>query len=613
MKLNRFLSAFLCTALLLTVCYFPGQATGGQIMPFDGRGTEEEPYLIDNARQMWAMAQLVNAGDAHYAEAHYHLTASIDLGPADWVPIGLDESHPFRGVFDGNGYGVATLRSWDEEQQAKYGGFFGVTEGAVIDNLYVEGNINGHIYKGQLVAWAKDSQIKNCVGKLNINNGPTAAFAGQFVGRSDNSRIENCAYYYIYGCSVVGLADDATRVVNSFSTGKTNLYYHGDGSYTEVWAPGHEVSPEQSVIATSYSDFIRELNAWVDSQPQGAYRHWRVPDGAEEVITDPNGHALSVPTLWPVLADYLVEVGMEAPGADQEEQAWFSSSQFNSVRGYLAKEGIYAAQVGRPPCIIGLDSFDGFQLAEISMKGKVIGRELPAITEDTVLTLSFVRRGSLAHFTMSHPDVEYPDVAANAWYGAEQENTVSDVTRLGFFVGRDDGRFAPEDPLLLAEAVKLAAMVYSTYTGDDYQFDQTAGDYWYETYMDYAVQAGILYDWEFGELTQPATRLQMANLFRRAIPQLELVGTPTDYHISPSDIEGELERYKWSVYNLYWYGVLRGADQDGNFYPDRTITRAEAAAILTRLVLPQRRFFGSPREFKKNYLKKIRLKSLQWE
>lgn len=280
---------------------------------------------------------------------------------------------------------------------------------------------------------------------------------------------------------------------------------------------------------------------------------------------------------------------MEAPGADQEEQAWFSSCQFNSVRGYLAKEGIYAAQAGRPPRIIGLDSFDGFRLAEISMNGRAIGRELPAVTGDAVLTLSFVRSGSLSHFTVSHPDVEYPDVAANAWYGAERENTVSDVTQLGFFVGRDDGRFAPEEPLLLSEAVKLAATVHSIYTGDNYQFDQTAGDHWFDAYMDYAVQAGILYDWEFGELTQPATRLQMANLFRRAIPQLELVGTPTDPQRSPSDIGEELERYQGSVRDLYWYGVLRGADQEGNFYPHRTITRAEAATILVRLVLPERR------------------------
>lgn len=591
MKVKNCLAVFLCVALFASAAMGRAHAAGDGSV-FAGQGTAQDPYCIENTQQMWALARLVNAGDAHYAGAHYRLSANIDLGPADWVPIGLDESHPFRGVFDGNGYGVATLRSWDKEQQADYAGFFGVTEGAVIDNLYVEGNIDGHIYKGQLVAWAKDSQIKNCAGKLHIGDGPTAPCARQLVGRSDNSRIENCAYYYLpYGCFLVGPIDDATRVVNSFSAGKANLYYHGDSSWTQVWAPGHEVSPEQSVIATSYSDFIRELNAWVDSQPQGAYRHWKVPDGAEEVITDSNGHPLSAPTIWPVLADYLVEVRMEAPGANQEEQAWFS--QFNSARGYLAKEGIYAAQAGRPPRIIGLDSLDGFQLAEISMDGKVIGRELPAITEDTALTLSFVRGGRLSHFTMSHPDVEYPDVAANAWYGAQRENTVSDVTRLGFFVGRDNGRFAPEESLLLCEAVKLAAVVHSIYTGDNYPFDQTAGDHWFDTYMDYAVQAGILYDWEFGELTQPATRLQMANLFCRAIPQLELEGTPTDHQLSPSDIGGELERYQWSVRNLYWHGVLRGADQDGNFYPNRTITRAEAATILVRLVLPERRFVSA--------------------
>lgn len=593
MRFNRFLSVLFCTAFLLTVCYIPSQATGGQILPFDGRGTEEDPYLIGNAQQLWALSQLVNAGDAHYAEAFYRLTASIDLGPADWVPIGIDESHPFRGSFDGDGYGVATLRSWDEEQRADYGGFFGVIEEAVIDDLYVEGNIDGRVYDGQLVAWAKESRIKNCAGKLNIYNGPTTAFSPQLIGRSDNSRIENCAYFYINGCQVVQLADEATHVVNSFAAGAVPLYYHGDGSWYQICAPSVEIPPEND-FTISYADFVRELNAWVDNQPQGVYRHWRVADGVEEQkISDRKGDILYVSTIWPVLADYLVEIRMEAPGADQETQRWFSEGQFNSVRGYLAKKGVYAAQAGRPPRVIGLNRLDGFQLAEISVNGKIVGCELPAITEDTVLTLSFVRSGSLTHFTMSHPDVEYPDVEANAWYGAEQENTVSDVTRLGLFVGRDDGRFDPDALLSLGEAVKLAAVVHSTYTGDNYQFDQTAGEHWYDTYKDYAVQAGILYDREFGELTQPATRIQVANMFCQAIPKMELERTPTDRQISPSDIEGEPERYRWNVYYLYWYGVLQGADQNGNFYPDRTITRAEAAAILIRLVLPDRRFVSA--------------------
>lgn len=264
MKIKNCLAVFLCLALFLSSGRGMVHAAGDGSV-FAGQGTADDPYRIENAQQMWAMARLVNAGEAHYAGACYRLNANIDLGPADWAPIGLDEAHPFRGVFDGNGYGVATLRSWDEEQQADYGGFFGVIEGAVIDNLYVEGNIDAGVYKGQLVAWAKDSQIKNCAGKLNVSDGPTTPCARQLVGRSDSSRIENCAYYYTpYGCLLVGLADDATQVVNSFSAGKANLYYHGDGSYTEVRGPGVEVPPENGV-ATSYSDFIRELNAWVDS------------------------------------------------------------------------------------------------------------------------------------------------------------------------------------------------------------------------------------------------------------------------------------------------------------------------------------------------------------
>lgn len=609
MRRRNFFGALLCLALFLSFLSGP-KATAAEETVFAGQGTAEEPYLIGNARQMWAMARLVNAGDAHYAGACYRLTANIDLGPADWVPIGRTADTPFRGSFDGDGYAVTGMRgndyaNWHNFHRSELeeldpetmmnrlpdevldwfpvGGFFGVTQGAVIDNLYIEGKVFGLRHCGGLVGWAKDSQIRNCVVRTGQITGPRESL-GTIVGESEGSLIENSCYIPEYGgvMDLVGQRDGATRIVNSFSTGRQSVNgvmenrssycYRADGSCVQVW---EQVElPEQGDIAVAITELGRELNAWVDHQEPGKYRRWRILEDWDD-------------TAWPVLADYLVEVRTETPGADQEEQAWFS--QFNSAQGYLAKEGIYAAQAGRPPRIIGLDSFDGFRLSEISMNGRVVGRELPAITEDTALTLSFVRSGSLSHFTMSHPEVEYPDVAANAWYGAQRENTVSDVTRLGFFVGRDHGRFAPEEPLLLCEAVKLAAVVHSIYTGDNYQFDQAGGEHWFDTYMDYAVQTGILYDWEFGELTQPATRLQMANLFRQAIPQLELVETPTDPQLSPSDIEGELERYQWSVRNLYWYGVLRGADQDGNFYPNRTITRAEAATILVRLVLPERR------------------------
>ena len=587
MKIHRFLPAFLCITLLLSLFCISGQATGGDTPPFDGQGTAEEPYCIENTRQLWALAGLVNAGAGEYAQGHYRLTANLDLGPADWVPIGMDEAHPFRGVFDGDGHAVALLRAIDQRQWPEYGGFFGMTEGAVIDDLYVEGNIGGQAYAGQLVGWAKDSQIKNCVAKRNARNNGQPLSSG-LVGRSDNSRIENCCY--IQGGALVGEQDEATRIVNSFSAGLTNLYYHGDGSSTQVWGPSQTVSPGQAAFATGFSDFVRELNAWVDGQPEGRYRHWRVPEDQSLEVTDPHDVRALYPTVWPVLADYLVEVRAETAATDAESLAWFQGRQEDNLRGYLALDGVYVAQANRPPCITGLDRVDGFRLAEVYLDGQAVGPQLPAITGDCTLTLSFVPSGDIAHFTLSHPDVEYPDVAADAWYGAAGENTVSDVTRLGFFVGRDDGCFDPEAPLTLAEAVKLAAVVHSTYTGDGYPFDQTAGERWFDTYQEYAVQTGILYDWEFDDLSRPATRAQMAHLFHQSIPQMELVVTPSGRQISPLDIGEVTYRYQRSVYDLYWYGVLRGADQEGNFYPDRTVTRAEAAAILVRLTQPEQRF-----------------------
>ena len=47
--------------------------------------------------------------------------------------------------------------------------------------------------------------------------------------------------------------------------------------------------------------------------------------------------------------------------------------------------------------------------------------------------------------------------------------------------------------------------------------------------------------------------------------------------------------YADAVYMLYRAGVLVGSDSTGKFNPDSTITRAEAAALITRIVDPSLR------------------------
>lgn len=73
---------------------------------FSGSGTEKDPYVISNERQLAAMAYLINneidISDGHkipYAKGYYMLKLDIDLDERFWQPIGTQEN-PFAGTFN---------------------------------------------------------------------------------------------------------------------------------------------------------------------------------------------------------------------------------------------------------------------------------------------------------------------------------------------------------------------------------------------------------------------------------------------------------------------------------------------------------------------------------
>lgn len=71
-----------------------------------GSGTAEDPYLINTAGQMNTIGTEPNDWDKHFK-----LMADIDLkdlGGSSFNLIG-DASHPFKGVFDGNGHTISNL------------------------------------------------------------------------------------------------------------------------------------------------------------------------------------------------------------------------------------------------------------------------------------------------------------------------------------------------------------------------------------------------------------------------------------------------------------------------------------------------------------------------
>lgn len=185
----------------------------------------------------------------------------------------------------------------------------------------------------------------------------------------------------------------------------------------------------------------------------------------------------------------------------------------------------------------------------------------------------------------TYTEDSFADVSG--WYAPY----VSAVYTYGLMLGAvntstGERAFSPNGEITLAETITLAARIHSIYFNDGHVFVQ--GDPWYQTYVDYAAENGILSSTEeYDSYLSSATRAQFATIMADALPdsayqEINMVeqGAIPDVDMS--------QKYSFSVYTLYRAGILTGGEHAA-FRPDEPITRAEAAAVAGRIIDPSLR------------------------
>ncbi len=183
---------------------------------------------------------------------------------------------------------------------------------------------------------------------------------------------------------------------------------------------------------------------------------------------------------------------------------------------------------------------------------------------------------------------QFTDVAEDAWYGVEGQGVIRRVWELDLMVGMGDGAFQPEGLLRLSEAVKLAALLHSRAVGDEAEFPPS--EPWYQVYVDYCVSEGVLQDGEFGDLTAYALRGEMAHILASALPEEDLPHINAVFAVPDVlSILVEPAEYAGDILRLYRAGVLLGDGGTHVFRPGDNITRAETAAAVVRLAVPEER------------------------
>ena len=226
---------------------------------FDGGdGTAERPYEISTAEQLQEFAAQVNAGQTTLCAT---LMTNIDLGGADWTPIG-NYNIAFNGTFDGGGHKIEGLNvpstgynSSADQRIYQYRSMFGrVGDGGTVQNIRVDGSVvggYGSYYVGGVVGYNSGS-VANCYSTVSIRvGGNNSRYIGGVVGYNIGGSVTNCynagvvdAHLSDYVGGVVGY--NSGSVTNCNNTGAVT----GGYSYGDV---GGVVGYNSGSVASSYN------------------------------------------------------------------------------------------------------------------------------------------------------------------------------------------------------------------------------------------------------------------------------------------------------------------------------------------------------------------------
>ena len=195
---SKSLPCLLCLALLVGM--LPVAALAEDNSPANGEvsladAATDTPIEIDSADE------LAKIGDDGYPlNGSYVLAEDIDLGGSaetPWTSIGYG-GKSFTGTFDGAGHTISGLylnfSSIDTYQDQGLGLFTMVGEGGTVENLTVEGVIDGTnagVGIGGIVGKNNGGIISNCTSIVDIT-GSVDSNVGGIVGSSDSGTIVDC-------------------------------------------------------------------------------------------------------------------------------------------------------------------------------------------------------------------------------------------------------------------------------------------------------------------------------------------------------------------------------------------------------------------------------------
>ena len=214
-------------------------------------------YVLHAANTESRRAILNNAGLAEMnnnLSGSYSLEADLTLS-GSYTPIGGD-SGAFTGTFDGNFHTISGI----QVSGGTYGGLFGLTSGATIQNVGVKDGSVTAVHAGGIVGKAVSTTLTDVynagvdITAIDNDTDYSEFSAGGIVGYAKNSKIGkvyNTGTVNGEGAGLIGCAESGTTLTNAYNTGAAH--------YAVVaWAPSSDTSNISYTYATqglTHSEF----------------------------------------------------------------------------------------------------------------------------------------------------------------------------------------------------------------------------------------------------------------------------------------------------------------------------------------------------------------------
>lgn len=181
-------------------------------------------------------------------------------------------------------------------------------------------------------------------------------------------------------------------------------------------------------------------------------------------------------------------------------------------------------------------------------------------------------------------DLTFSDVPSNHWAA----QPIMEMTEQGLFSGTTApvngvGTFAPD--ATMTRGAFLTVLTRWLFGDELDTMSAVPGAPWWQNNYTLALQNGLLKDKELGgDLDKAMSRQEMAVVLARAAQGL---GLEPDTLVSESAIPDWYsigEGYREGVRFSYSMGFIGGTDSNGTFNPNGTLTRAQAATVVYRLL-----------------------------